>query len=450
MERQAFIDLVMEKAKQQGIGQWELYSSQGESFKVNIYQGEVEDYKVNTSLGVSLRVLEGGRVGYAYTEALDEEAADFLLENARQNARVVESDDPQQIFPGSPKYEQVDTYSPKLAELTPQWKIDAAMRMEKAAWAASDKVKTVSACTLQSVEYDVMIVNCAGLHLTHRGNALYAYVEAAVQDGEVVQTALGYSCYTGAEAFDFEGIASRAVQLALDKCAAVKIPSGSRMVAIENEAFCDILETFAGIFSAENTQKGMSQLSGKEGQTIASAVFSLIDDPLMAAGLQSRPFDDEGVATYTKAVVESGVLKTLLHNLKTAAKQGVTTTGNASKAGAAAPIVVSPSNFYVQPGEYSQAELLKQMGHGLLVTEVQGLHAGANMVSGDFSLAARGFLVENGQRGAAVEEITVAGNFYELLRDIVAVSSDLKFSMPSQSYVGAPTVLVKKLAVSGE
>ncbi|MDD3242469.1 MAG: TldD/PmbA family protein [Eubacteriales bacterium] len=450
MERDALIQAVKEGAQRRGIADWEIYATAGESFKVNVYKGEVEDYKVNASQGVSLRVLQNGRVGYATTVAMDEDAVTFLLDHAQENASVVETDDPQQIFAGSSSYEKVEGWYPSLAALGADWKIDAARHMEKAAWAVSDRVKSVSASTLQSGSGETRLVNSAGLDLRYEENVLFAYVEAAVADGDVVQTAMAYRCYTDAAQFSAQEIAQEAVERALAKCAAHKIPSGSRKIAMDSEAFCDFLETFCGVFSAENTQKGMSQMAGKEGQAVAAPCVTLMDDPLLEKGLAARPFDDEGVACRTKAVVKDGVLETLLHNLKTAAKQGVTTTGNASKAGLSAPITVSPSNFFVKPGVLGQAELLAQMGEGLLITELEGLHAGANMVSGDFSLAARGFLVEGGRKGAAVEEITVAGNFYQLLRDITAVGADLKFGMPGSGCVGSPTVLISALAISGQ
>ncbi|MBQ9720118.1 MAG: TldD/PmbA family protein, partial [Oscillospiraceae bacterium] len=164
----------------------------------------------------------------------------------------------------------------------------------------------------------------------------------------------------------------------------------------------------------------------------------------------STPFDGEGVATRPKAVIEGGRLNTLLHNLKTAHKQGVETTANASRPGYAAPVGVAPTNFYFKPTADSLEDMLKKLGDGLLITDLQGMHAGANPITGDFSLAAKGFRVRGGERAEAVAQITIAGNFYELLKAVEAVGGDLDFLAPGASCFGSPSLLISQLSVAGE
>jgi PmbA protein len=207
-----------------------------------------------------------------------------------------------------------------------------------------------------------------------------------------------------------------------------------------------MLSTFSGMFSAENAQKKLSLLAGREGETIAASCVTLMDDALLPGGMASTPFDAEGSACSTKAIIENGVLKTLLHNRKTARKQGVKSTGNASRGGVGGPVRVAPTNLYLVPGEKDLPTLMETLDDGLLITEVSGLHAGANPVSGDFSLIAKGFLVVNGKKDRPVEQITVAGNFYQLLKGICEVGSDLTFRGLS---VGSPSVLLEGISVSG-
>ena len=139
-----------------------------------------------------------------------------------------------------------------------------------------------------------------------------------------------------------------------------------------------------------------------------------------------------------------------MHNLKTAHKQGVQTTANASRPGYAASVSVAPSNFCIQPGEADLDGMLEKLGEGLLITELQGMHAGANPITGDFSLAAKGFAVRGGRLAGAVNQITVAGNFYELLLNVEAVGADFEFQYPGASCFGSPTLLVSKLSVAGK
>jgi PmbA protein len=162
-----------------------------------------------------------------------------------------------------------------------------------------------------------------------------------------------------------------------------------------------------------------------------------------------RAFDSEGTPCKVKTVVEEGVLKTLLHNLKTAAKAGVESTGNASRARAASPVGVAPSVLRIEPGSLSADELVQTLGDGLIITELEGIHAGVDAISGDFSLKSAGFLVEGGRIVRPVSNITVAGNFITLLKGVSALGSDILFSLPQTAYFASPSVLVERLSVAG-
>ena len=242
-------------------------------------------------------------------------------------------------------------------------------------------------------------------------------------------------------------IAKMGVDEALSKVGATSIPSGNYKVIINSDAMVSLISTFAGVFSGDAVQKGLSLLKGKEGEVIASDIVNLVDDPHLKNGLASVGFDDEGVATGKTYLIKNGKLESLLHNLKTANKAGVKSTGNGFKASYASPISVSPTNMYIEPGINSLEEMIKKIDKGLIITDFAGLHSGANSITGDFSLAAKGFYIENGVKTKAVEQITVAGNFFTLLKDVEKIGKDLKFPMSS---VGSPSILVKELSIAGE
>jgi PmbA protein len=225
------------------------------------------------------------------------------------------------------------------------------------------------------------------------------------------------------------------------------VPAGEYRIILRFEAMQSILQPFSGVFSAENAQQNLSLLKGKEGEIIASPAVTLMDDPLLPGGFGSQRFDAEGSASKTKAVIDAGVLTTLLHSRKTARKQGVASTGNASRASYAAPVRVAPTNLFFKAGEKSLEELMADVGEGLVITDLAGLHSGANPTSGDFSLLSKGYTIEGGKRGRAVEQITIAGNFYKLLENIRAIGSDLLF--PASS-TGSPSVDVGEVQVSGK
>ena len=162
-------------------------------------------------------------------------------------------------------------------------------------------------------------------------------------------------------------------------------------------------------------------------------------------------FDAEGSPTHKKCVIENGKLNTLLYNLKTAAVAGKKTTGNASKAGYDAAVAVRPFTMYLENGSLTEEELLAKAGNGVYITDLSGLHAGANPISGDFSLQSAGFMIRDGKKCEYVKSFTVAGNFYDLLKNITALANNchLPNAMGSTAF-GAPSVLVDGLSVAGK
>lgn len=442
-----FKNLLFEKAKIAGFNECEIYFSDGESISISVYEGEVEKYNLAKSFGLSFRGKINGKMGYSYTEILDEAAIDMLINSAKNSANLIENDDETFIYGGDKIYSEVKTYSEELENIDPATMIDLALDLEKEAKNYSDKVVNINGCKISYSSSNYGIYNSKGLDLTNKDNILTSYVVPVVQDESGKNDGVGYVVASSLEEVKPKEMAAQGVEEALSKLGGKSIPSGSYNTIIYNEAMVQLLETFAGTFSADAAQKGLSLLKGKEGEMIASPIVTIVDDPLMDGGLASAPFDDEGVATFTKELVHEGKLNTLLHNLKTAHKQGIKSTGNGFKASYASSVNVSESNLYLRTGEKSFEDLMKEINEGVIITDLAGLHSGANTVSGDFSLAAKGFYVENGKKTFPVEQITLAGNYFDLLKNIVAIGNDLKFPM---SNVGSPSVIVTGLSIAGK
>ena len=205
------------------------------------------------------------------------------------------------------------------------------------------------------------------------------------------------------------------------------------------------------MFSAENARKGLSALAGKDGQVIASEAVTLVDDPCYPENPMPMPFDAEGSPTRKKDVICQGVLQTLLYDLRSASMAGKEATGNAAKSGYDKPLMISPFTMYLAPGQYTPEQLLEKAGKGVYIRTLSGLHAGTNPVTGDFSLQSEGYLIENGKKTTHVSAFTVAGNFYQMLKDITAVGKDLTLPSPTDmNTYGSPTVLVENLSVAGK
>ncbi|MBO7273540.1 MAG: TldD/PmbA family protein, partial [Clostridia bacterium] len=175
-----------------------------------------------------------------------------------------------------------------------------------------------------------------------------------------------------------------------------------------------------------------------------------IDDPMREGSPIKTPFDGEGVATARRAVVENGVLKTMLYDLTTAKKAGVISTGNGQKGSYAAPVSIAPYNFGMMAGDCDLDTLLSMAGEGIYITECKGFHAGANAVTGDFSIESAGFMIRDGKLAEPVKSFTIAGNFFELIKNIDTLGNEVRWGIPSRTTFGAPDVLVRDMSVAGK
>ncbi|MFQ9310580.1 MAG: TldD/PmbA family protein [Paraclostridium sordellii] len=447
MDFKEFKNILFEKALNEGFENCEVYYTDGENISITVYEGEVEKYNIDKSFGLSFRGMLNGKMGYSYTEILDDKAIDMLIKSAKEAASCIESNDIQFIYEGDKNYSEVKTYSEKLENIDASKLIDIALELEKETKGYSDKVINLNACKISYSSSKNGIYNTKGLELNNKGNLLISYVIPIVQEKDEKQDGIGYMIVDSIDELDTKKIAKQGVEDALSKLGGKSIPSGNYKTIIYNEAMASLLETFSDVFSAEEAQRGLSLLKGKEGKVIASDIVSIIDDPLMDNGLASAPFDDEGVATFKKEIVSKGVLNTLLHNLKTANKANLKTTGNGFKSSYSSPVSVEPTNFYIEKGMKTLEELMNELDEGVIITDFAGLHSGANSITGDFSLASKGFYIKDGRKIYPIDQITVAGNFFELLKNIKDIGNDLNFPISS---IGSPSVVVEGLSIAGK
>ena len=447
MELNLFVKELFSKAQEEGFSEYEVYYVDRESLSISVYKEEVEKYNLNNSAGLSFRGKFGDRIGYSYTEILDEDSIEMLVKKAKENVLAIENNDIQFIYEGDKEYKEISTYHEELEDIPADKLINIAISMEKEAKKYCNKVESFSGCSVSYSSGKYGIINSKGLNLSNKSNLLTAYVVPIVKDLDKMYDGCGYVVAKSLNDVKPDKIAKMGVDEALSKIGGTSIASGNYKVIINNEAMVSLLSTFAGIFSGDAVQKGLSLLKDKEGEIIAADIVNLVDDPHLEDGLASVSFDDEGVATLKTYLIKNGKLNSLLHNLKTANKAGVKSTGNGFKSSYASPISVSPTNFYIEPGINSLEEMTKKINKGLIITDFAGLHSGANSITGDFSLAAKGFYIEDGIKTHPVEQITVAGNFFTLLNNIEEIGSDLKFPMSS---VGSPSIIIKELSIAGE
>ena len=434
-------------AEAQGIEQYEIYYSMGEDISAEALKDEISAFSSSVSGGICFRCIVDGKMGYASGELMTEDAMEELVKNAVSNAACIDSDDEVFIFKGSPVYQKTTAPSAELADA--KTVRDVALDLQRKTYAESDKVGDGTQSAALSVTKEIYLYNSNGLSLSNRVGVSVAYAMPVVRVGEEAQESFEYC--VGLSEENRADLPKKAVREALDKMGAGAVESGKYDVIFSGRQFRQFLSAFSSAFSAKNAQLGLSLLAGKEGEAVAAPCVTLVDDPMREGSPMQTPFDGEGVATSRRNVIDRGVLKTLLYDLTTAKKAGVESTGNGQKGSYASPVAIAPYHFSIAAGEDSLEALLEEVGDGLYITECKGFHAGANAVTGDFSIESAGFVIRDGKRAEPVKSFTVAGNFFDLLKQIDRLGNEIVWGLPGGFTVyGSPHVLVKNVSIAGK
>ena len=439
--------VIENEAKLQGVTEYEIYYMSSSELSIDTLNKEPNSFSSGVSGGICLKVVHDGKLGYASSELMEEEEMKSLVSRAKSNAESTEKPDTVGIFKGSEHYEPLknEAFTAKgageLKKLTEE--------LAEAVYNSSDKVAGGTATYGITAEFVVRLSNSHGLNLETQCGINALQLGAVICDDGKYESEYNLKELKGE--VDLDELARETVDLALKKAHAVGVESGKYNVVLDPKQMRTILSVYSSAFSAKMAQMGMSLLAGKEGEKIASDIVTITDDPMREGVSIQTNFDAEGVAAYRKSVVEGGVLKTLLHNRETAANQGVESTGNASKGGYASPVAISPYAFCLEAGDKTEEELLALAGNGIYITELKGLHAGANPITGDFSLESAGFKIENGKLTDAVKSFTIAGNFFELMKNISALSDKVEVAVTGGfTTFGAPAVLIPDMSVAGK
>lgn len=434
-------------AKEKGIANAEFYLQKHQELEIQAFNGDVEAFSRAETIGLGVRVLKDGGQGYAYTEQLSATGLEMALNEAVANAALVPAPEgaTMQDFPAAP---EMDQFNPELDAVAIEDKIGRAKLIETVAKGVDSRIEQVPYAFYQDGAGWLRLANTHGLDRFYRSNLAMLACEAIANGGELHKEHFEIAGGRDFADLDAAGLAQKVAAEALKKLGAREITSGQYPVVFDRRAFRSLLGTFWGIFSAKMAQEGKSRLKDKLGEAIASELVTLIDNPLDPKGFRSRPFDDEGCPSQALTVVEKGVFKGFFHNLQTSGKAGVTTTGHAARGGFKGVLGVAPSNLILQPGDKPLDQLLGVPDKAVYITEVSGLHAGTNTISGDFSLQAEGYYYEQGAEQYPVHLFTVSGNFYDLLKSVVGLGTDLVYQ-PGSAIV-APSVLVESLAIAGK
>jgi PmbA protein len=445
MDLQKTADIVEKLLRGRSLDGWEIFSVSSRNLSVEVKEGKVDAFTCSEPVGVSVRILKAGSMGFSYSTSLDEADLGRMIDSALVGAENQTPDE----FHGFPLLEDYPAipgmFDEGLALVGEEEKIGRALELERLTLAADHRIRRVRKSTYGESAYAVAIRNSHGLEGLYRGTSISSSVAALAEDGGESQMGWDYGFSTAFAGITIEGIARNAAARAAGLLGARKIPTMRCPAILDSYVATDILEVLAPAFLAENVQKGKSLLAGREGEQLFAACLIIRDDGILPGGMATAPFDGEGALRRNTVLVKGGVLLGYLYDGYTGCKAGRPSTGNAARGGIKGPPRAGINNFFIENGTAGQSTLADGIGRGLLVTSVMGMHT-ANPISGDFSVGAAGFLIENGVVTSPVKGVAIAGNLMELFRNVEMVGNDLRFF----GAVGAPSLRIASLDVSGE
>jgi PmbA protein len=424
-----------------GITDLEVFAVKNQSLKLSVYQSKVDQHVQSSVESVSIRGIVGNKLATVRFENLSSSNIHLMLDKLIENAQALTVIEPAIIYEGSKSYPEIDEESFDFTAVPVLDKINLLKNVE-AGVNANEKVSQVQTTMYQEYQTTTSIVNSKGLNLQRIQSFAYAYAVGVFKEGEDdIQTAHDIKLARRFDEFNADEMIDATLSRGIAKLGGTTIESGSYPIVFSNEMFSSILEVFNNIFSGEAAFRNLTSLKDKVGQKIFDEKINLVNDPLHPEANFKIPFDDEGVACERRYVIQKGVFTGFNHNLKTAKIFNVEPTGNSFGSS------IQPANLVLEKGDTSFEDLIKPIENGVYITDLVGLHAGVQTVSGDFSLQAAGQKIENGKIAYPVKMIVISGNFFDMMKKVVRLGSDLKFNT---SGIASPSIHIESLMVGGK
>jgi PmbA protein len=452
LDLQSLATDVVARAVQAGASDAEAVVREGDEFSVNVRMGEVETLKESGSRGLGLRVFLGQRSASASTSDLTEEGIRQLVEGALALARITEEDS----FAGLPEKSEFGSLTADLHlfdedvySLPGSERIEWARRAEAAALAVDPRLTNSDGSSFDAATGRMVLANSRGFVGGYRTS--YAGVSVAPlaqdEDGTMQRDGWWSSARRLADLDSPESIGQEAARRTLRRLGARRVPTQRVPIVFAPEVARSLIGSVFEAASGDAIWRSASFLAGKLDEEIAASSLTIIDDntmllPTGMGGFGTSPFDGEGLPSRRTVVVEKGILQTYLLNTYSARKLGLKSTHNASRGLAGTP-GIGCGNLYLEPGKLTPKEILAGVPAGLYVTSLMGF--GVNVVTGDYSRGANGLWIENGELTHAVEEVTIAGNLAEMLKNVTAIGDDLEF----RGAVASPTLRIDGMTIAG-
>ena len=439
-----FAEDILGRALKSGADQAEVFYRSYKNIAVEIKDQAVESLSSSFSSGYCVRVIRNNRLGFSFSTEISE--SDQIIARAMEACRFVD-EDPFHGLPASSSSGTIDIFDNAIRDMKEDDAISLAMQIERAAYETDNRIKRVRKPSTSFTVSETIIANSRGVKAQYRSTSCSAQVTAVAESGNESQTGWDYMGSRSLKDISFQNVGRTAATSALRLLGSQKMQGRKTTVILDHAVASDFLGVFASSLSSDAVQKGKSVLAGRLNTLVISPKISIMDSGLLPGRLGSKPLDDEGVATQSKALIKDGILLSYLFNTYTASKGNTVSTGNAVRGGHASLPSVGITNLYLEPASPADCvqaqDLFRTINKGLYVVDAMGIHL-VNPISGDFSIGVTGLWIEQGEVAFPVKEALISGNLLNFFSKVSALGNDMKF----YGSLGSPSLIIPDVDVS--
>ena len=414
----------------------EVNTGTGQGLSVTVRMGELEKIEHEHDKGMSVTVYAGKRKGSASTTNFDDSALQNTVNAALTIAKNASEDDSAGLIDREFIAQQVpelDLYHPW--DISPEAATELALSCENEARQQDKRISNSDGTSVSSYTGKHAYGNTHGfIGNWDLSNHTIDCTMIAEQNGHMQRDGWYSRARDKNDLQDTSSIGRIAAERTVARLDSQKLSTRNVPVIFEAPVASSLFGSFIGAASGGALYRKASFLLDKLGDEVFAKHINIHEQPHIPKGMGSAPFDNDGMATQAKALIKDGVLESYVLSAYSARRLGMPPTGNAG----------GVHNLVVDTSDQDLDSLLKNMGTGLLITDMIGF--GVNQVTGDYSRGAAGFWIENGERQYPVEEITVAGNLIDMYRNIIAIANDVD----RQRNIQTGSVLIENMAVAGE
>lgn len=437
---------MLEEALRGGASGADVLYSEGAGSGISLKDGEIEECVTGFTSGIGVRtIMSDGRQGISYGNRLDRLSLQELVEWSLFNCRNSEPEEGIMLYEGKLIPDpSIDLEDPEIMALDPRKRMEFCRIMTESAMSADSNILSVRSASWHDGWGSSFYCTSTGLAGWERGSSASCGVTVIASDGKNTEMG-GHGIESRRlDDLDIRKIALKAVEKTVTALGGTPIKTGPYTIVIEPETASSLVDVIGDLFCAPEIHKGRSMMADRLGAKVASSCITLIDDGRIPWKAGTGSWDAEGVPTGRTLLIKDGTAGSYLYNLQYAWKDGVASTGNACRGMSSLPDV-GTSNLLLEAGSETPVSLISKVRSGLYLTELMGLHT-IDPISGDFSVGAKGQLIENGVITRPVSGVTIASNLMDFLNNIVAVGTDLTFF----GATAAPTLVVENIVVAGE